>query len=210
MSERGDERKYLDQSGKDLDDTEDRIDELVVLLVAGALTPLMFEAAMQQIIEDCYVRQYALGRGLLSGEAIGESEIESVLRPLLDFQFEKLHDFTMEIIEGKLSAAQIAARAKMYISSARQAFERGRGIRLGWPELPAYPGDCSTLCCTRCRCNWSGYRVGNVWHFFWELDYLAEHCSSPLIDSEGRPIGCLERGALWNPLIVDVDSTPGV
>lgn len=197
------EKEYLDQSDRDLDETEKRVDEIVALLIAGALTPLAFEAMMRQEIEDVYVREYAIGRGLLSGEALGESEIESVLRGLLEFQFGKLHDFVMEIIAGELSPAQIANRAKMYISSARQAFERGRGKRLKWPVLPAYPGDGTSLCKTRCRCHWSGYRVdGNAWHFFWELDYLAEHCSSPEIDDQGRPLGCLERGVIWAPLVI--------
>lgn len=142
MSENS-EQEYLDRSGKDLDETEDRIDELVAILVLGGLAPLEFESAMRQEIENCYIRQYAIGRGL--GETIGESEIEDILRPLLEFQFEKLHEFVKEIIEGKLSPSQIAARAKLYISSARQAFERGRGVRLSWPELPAYPGDGSSL-----------------------------------------------------------------
>lgn len=202
MSENDSEKPYLDQSDQDLDETEKRVDEIVALLIAGALTPLAFEAMMRQEIEDVYVREYAIGRGLLSGEALGEGEIESVLRGLLEFQFEKLHQFVLEIIAGELSAAQILNRAKMYISSARQAFERGRGVRLGWPELPAYPGDFTTKCGTRCRCSWSGSRVGAVWHFFWNLDYLAEHCSSPEIDEKGRPLGCLERGVLWAPLVV--------
>lgn len=207
MSE-NEEQTYLDQSDQDLDESEKRVNELVALLILGTLTPLAFEAMMRQEIEDVYIRQYAIGRGLLSGEALGESEIENVLRGLLEFQFDKLHNFVLEIIDGKLSAAQIAARARLYISSAGQAFERGRGVRLGWPELPAYRGDGSTLCLTNCRCYWSGHRVGNVWHFFWNLDYLAEHCSSPLIDDKGRPVGCLEREVIWRPLVVAPPLTP--
>lgn len=200
-NEREGEKKYLDQSSQDLDRTFLATDEIVALVVAGTIPPLIFEALMRQEIEDCYIRQFMIGLG--PGGQFQESEIESILGPLLDFQFEKLRGFVDEIIAGKLSPAQIRARARMYIASARQAFERGRGVRLGWPELPAYAGDCSTQCCTNCRCHWFGVKANGLWHFYWVLDYLAEHCSSPLIDGKGRPFGCLEREVLWNPLIVE-------
>lgn len=199
--DRDPEREYIDRSGENLDENERKVDEIVALLVAGILTPLMFDAIMRQLIEDTLIEQYAIGRGLDSGEELGEGELE-MLNAILAFQFDKLAGFIQDIIDGELTPGQIAARAKMYIGSTRQGFERGRGRRLGWPELPAYAGDGSTVCLTRCRCHWEGRKLVDRWHFFWVLDYLAEHCTSPDVDAEGRPRGCLERGAFWNPLVV--------
>ena len=108
---------------------------------------------------------------------------------------------------SELHEAQIAARSRMYVSSAREAFERGKRRAAGAPELPAYPGDGTTICLSRCRCMWDLQQARENdetvrWRCFWVLDPLAEHCSSEEEDEEGRPLGCLQRAVLWNPLII--------
>ena len=80
-------------------------------------------------------------------------------------------------------------RAEMYGQSITQAYWRGENNEK--PPLPAYPGDGTTLCMTRCRCEWvwtmEDYENGDfdvVWSKKPE-----ENCST-----------CLERAQLWNPL----------
>lgn len=97
-----------------------------------------------------------------------------------------------------LHEAQIAARSRMYVSSAREAFERGKRRAAGAPELPAYPADGSTICKSRCQCGWQLEEVkdadGNTiaWNAYWRLSPV-ESCET-----------CLGRGATWNPLVIPV------
>jgi len=93
-----------------------------------------------------------------------------------------------------LHEAQILARSDLYTASARQAFERANMRAHGIPELPAQPGDGSTICKTRDRCHWEYEQVEGGWNCTWVLDPAAEHCET-----------CLERAEEWNPLFVAVD-----
>lgn len=99
----------------------------------------------------------------------------------------------------ELHEAQIAARSRMYVSSAREAFERGKRRAAGAPELPAYAGDGTTVCLSRCQCSWELEEVkdaaGNTvaWNAYWRLNPAAKHCET-----------CLGREAKWNPLVIPV------
>lgn len=57
---------------------------------------------------------------------------------------------------------------------------------------------------TNCACHWTGERQDRLWDFVWHLDFEAEHCTSDEIDAQGRPRGCIERAALWDPLVIEV------
>lgn len=96
---------------------------------------------------------------------------------------------------ANLHEAQIAARSRMYVRSAREAYERANARTRGAPELPAYPGDGSTVCLTNCACHWELEPVedeatGEIveWEAYWTLG-MTEHCPD-----------CLERAEMWNPL----------
>lgn len=157
-----------------------------------SLTPLALLSSrwyqeMLKTITREYVIQYLLGRGGLT--QMTETDWET-LRGLLREQSTYLRRFQSEL--DTLSDAQIEARAKLYVNSAQQAFWHGRSAARGWPVLPAYPGDCSTQCCTNCKCYWQVEQVGpNTWHAYWRLR-PAEHCED-----------CLRRAAEWNPLVIE-------
>lgn len=90
--------------------------------------------------------------------------------------------------------AQVRARSQLYINSARQAYERAKARALGVPDLPAYPGDGSTVCKSNCACSWRLEPIydddDNLigWNAFWELG-AADHCPD-----------CIQRSIQWNPL----------
>lgn len=100
---------------------------------------------------------------------------------------------------ASLYEAQIAARSRMYISSAREAFERANARAHGAPDLPAYPGDGQTVCLTNCRCNWRIEEVyddeGNLagWNCYWEIDAAAENCPD-----------CQANHSKWYPLFLPI------
>lgn len=185
----------------------DAVTELARLLAEGKLSLDDWRDLMRQEIKDEYLALFLLGLG---GLALLRAEDILLLTELLREQFAFLDNFAGEIGEGLVSDAQAMARARMYTSSAWQSYQRGRARAAGAPRLPAYQGDGTTLCLGRCRCTWDLQPVrenGEIvrWNCYWILDPLAEHCSAPgVFDAEGRPLGCLERAVLWNPLIIEV------
>jgi len=116
---------------------------------------------------------------------------------MLREQYRWLDDFARLVADGALSEGQIRSRAAMYVNSAREAFERGLARAWGIPEneLPAHPGDGSTICLTNCACNWQHEEVLDTedmligWDSTWELGPVkTKHCED-----------CLGRAQKWNP-----------
>jgi len=102
------------------------------------LTLPAWEAAMRGQIKNNYLQQYLLGLG-------GKGQMTFVdygsVGGMLKEQYGHLSKFAREIAGGNLTEGQIAARAKMYIRSAREANQRANMRAWGVPSLPAYPGD---------------------------------------------------------------------
>lgn len=92
---------------------------------------------------------------------------------------------------GALSLMEVIRRAKMYINSARQAFERAKTYAYG--NLPAYPGDGSTICLSNCRCHWELQFSANNLVAYWRLG-TSDNCKT-----------CIERASNWNPYIVPLE-----
>jgi len=156
-------------------------DLLSNLVGNGMLAPRDWHAQMREEIKQEYIRQYLLGRG-------GRAQMTSVdwgsIGGMLGRdQYVYLRKFAQEVAEGKLSEAQIRARSAMYISSAREAFERAHARVAeeagydkecwivnpmiencedcltfqaeGWQELGYFPtpADGSTRCLVNCGCH---------------------------------------------------------
>jgi hypothetical protein len=157
--------------------------ETVAELAARVAQPGWLEAMREQL-KQVYIDQYCLGRG--GRNAMTPSDWGRVGNMLRE-QYKYLNDFAADIVAGKLSEAQIAARARLYMASSRQAFEKGKTYGAGIPPLPAYPADGSTACKSNCACYWSIEEFPNEYRCVWTLT-AAEHCPD-----------CLERASKWAP-----------
>ena len=168
-------------------------DTLADLATGGRLSPVDWRYMMREEIKREYIAQYLLGIG---GRDQMTFEDWGRLGGMLKEQYAYLDGFYQELLEGKLSGPQVAARARMYSASAREAYERANGQAWGGPPLPAYPGDGSTACLTNCACNWEIVSVKVVkeetqWICYWRLGFVkTEHCAA-----------CENAAFEWNPLI---------
>jgi len=172
-------------------------DLLSNLVGNGMLSPRDWHAQMREEIKAEYIRQYMLGRG---GRGNMTAKDWGSIGGMVADQYRYLKDFAKLVAEGKLSEAQIRARAAMYVNSAREGFERGQARAFGLPELPAYPGDGQTICLTNCACSWQIEEVheGEVlagWDCYWTLGIVkTEHCDD-----------CLDNTGKWNPLHINAE-----
>jgi len=172
---------------------------LAGLVADGKISPTDWRDKMRQEVKDEYIRQYLSAIG---GLAVMTQADWGSVGGMLKEQYKYLDKFYGEVAAGNLSEGQIAARAGMYINSAREANERAHGRSQGMPDgsLPAYPADGSSECLTNDKCSWeiepvlADDRTVSHWNAFWRLSD-AEHCST-----------CLERAAGWNPYVVKAGS----
>lgn len=161
----------------------DAAKESVGQLAARVAQPGWIDAMREQL-KQVYIDQYCLGRG--GRNAMTPSDWGRVGNMLKE-QYRYLNNFAGDIAAGKLSEAQIAARAKLYMASSTQAYEKGKAYGMGVPPLPAYPGDHSTECGAQCKCEWDIQEWPNEYRAYWRLR-PAEHCNT-----------CLERSQKWAP-----------
>lgn len=101
------------------------------MVTDGRLSPADWQARMRREIKDAYVQQYMLGRG---GRAqMTQADWGSVGGSLSE-QYRHLdrkqNNFYGQVQTGDMSADAIAARSRMYMNSAREAYERGQARRL--------------------------------------------------------------------------------
>lgn len=164
-----------------------KTDSLVARVANGDLTAQQWSLEMRKTIKQSYIDQYTLARG---GRQNMTQRDWGIVGNMTRRQYEFLEGLERDIRDGKLSVAQAQARARMYIESSTQAYERGMTEGRGIPRLPAYPGDGQTQCRANCRCHWQIEDVGDMWSCTWTLGH-AEHCD-----------GCVANAAQWAPLLV--------
>ncbi len=179
----------------------DVVASLSSLVANGRLRVDHWQSTLRNEIKHQFVNQYVAGKGGI--QQMTQRDWGAVGRMLRD-QYQFLDDFAADFAAGRLSEAQIQARARMYIEAGHQAFERGRAEAFGLPTLPAYPGDGQTTCLTRCYCNWDhedviedGQIVG--WNATWVLDPRKAEVHCP---------DCPANAKLWAPLFVPAGMTP--
>jgi len=165
----------------------DAVNDLAEQMATDKLNLQQWTLNMRQEIKRTYLAEYEAGIG--GRNMMTQSDFGRV-GGMLKRQYEYLNNFAEEVRQGKLSVAQIKLRARMYIDSATQSFERSRSISQGVPDLPQYPGDGKTVCRSNCKCNWKIERVEFGWNCYWKLG-VAEHCDD-----------CVQNSAQWNPLFI--------
>lgn len=167
---------YIDRS---INASKNVVGDLAGLAGKGEISPADFRERMKAEIRGEYIRQYLLGRGGLG--SMTQSDWGVIGRALKD-QYSFLGDFHDDLRKGDLTEAQISNRAQMYISSARQMYEKARTKTMGdsgrtevrwvlsggescadckaladrgWMEigeLKQAPSDGSTSCKSNCKC----------------------------------------------------------
>lgn len=170
-----------------LDRARGLTDGLTQQMYDGKLRSGQWAVQMRQTVRATYIDQYAAARGGIGN--LGPADLKA-LSGMLNKQWDYLLQFQQDLNAGKLSLGQAQARARMYVESASQAFERGKTASYGMPDLPAYPGDGQTVCRANCRCHWQIEDVGNAWACSWKLG-AAEHCPD-----------CIGNAGHWNPLML--------
>lgn len=156
------------------------------MMIEGSITIQQWEREMRILLRDTYRAMYELaigGSGNMTQADYGR------LGGILQEQYRYLHNFAADIAAGRLSPLQAMNRARMYIESATQAFERAQAASYGI-TLPQYPGDGGTQCLSNCRCHWEIRSRKKEYACYWRLGQ-AEHCP-----------GCLEASKIYNPYIV--------
>jgi len=165
-----------------------QVDALTDDLVSGKINLKAWVSRMRDDIKRAYIVQYLAGRG---GRGAMTQADWGRIGGLLRTQYLYLNRFATDMSVGGMSPGQIGARAKMYIDSSTQAFERAKVVgSRGMPALPAYPGDGTTQCLSNCKCRWVIKEKADVWEATWKLGQ-AEHCPD-----------CIYRSAVWKPLVV--------
>lgn len=121
----------------------------------------------------------AAGSKLLNERNLSRAERDEIRRAVAG-QAPYLRGFAADVAAGRLSDAQIAARAGLYAGATRATWGKARWSGAG---LPAMPGDGSSECLTQCGCAWA-YRDGA---YYWER---GKNDSCPT---------CISREARWRP-----------
>lgn len=156
-------------------------------LANGTMTVQEFELGFRWEIKSTFVDQYVLGKG--GRNAMTQADFGTV-GAMIKSQYAYAHRFAQDIAAGKLSQAQIAQRAGLYIDSSTQAFERGKTASYGMPSLPDYPASGNQICKSNCKCSWSIAETDEEWRCTW-LTSSGESCDT-----------CIENAAKWAPLII--------
>lgn len=163
------------------------IDTLSKGLMAGDISIQEWVLGFRRTLKQSYIQQYLLGRG---GRNVMTQADWGRLGGILQRQYGFMQNFAKDIIDGKLSPAQVNARMKLYFESSTQAFERAKVAAIGL-TLPQYPGDGRTQCRSNCKCEWDIHETEATWECYWRLN-PAEHCDD-----------CLNNAATYNPYVVD-------
>lgn len=97
------------------------VDTYANLAASGLVTPEQFVDLMREEIKREYIRQYLLGIG--GRDQMTQARWGSI-GGMLKESYSYLNGFADALATGNLSEAQITARARMYVNSAREAFSR--------------------------------------------------------------------------------------
>lgn len=93
------------------------------LLLEGKITVAQFERDIAYATKQLGIWQYGLGSG-----GVGQLDYRDygIIGSHQRFQLQKLRGFTQDILDGKLSPAQIRARLDLYFEKTHGMYERGR------------------------------------------------------------------------------------
>jgi len=163
------------------------MDKLTRRLTQHKISVQQWTLDMRQIVKETYIDQYMLARG---GRGNMTQSDWGRVGGMLKKQYEHINRFARDIDQGRLSEGQVRTRARMYVESSTQAFERAKAESAGVPRLPQYPGDGQTICRANCQCHLNIEDEGDHFNVTWQLG-VAEHCPD-----------CVRLAEEWKPLRV--------
>lgn len=178
-----------------IDRANTEVDALASRLQAGTISVEDWTRSMRDVVKRTTIDQYLLGRG--GRNAMTQADWGRIGYRLRE-QYGYLQRFAQAVDAGQLSDAQIAARAKLYVSATWSTFDRAKGA--AWNiRLPAHPGDGSTKCRGNCRCSWRivADKDAGIIMATWKLDSGAEHCDD-----------CRSNAERWSPLAFPLVTYP--
>lgn len=158
---------------------------LATALGHGQIDLPTWQSGMRAVSKDTAMAEYLFGRGGIN--AMTQADYGRV-GALVKEQYTFLQGFAQDIAAGKLSEAQIEARAAMYAHAGVTAHSVGQEAAYGGRlQLPAHPG--TGACLTRCRCHWSITEGPEAWVCTW-VRTSGESCAT-----------CRSRAAQFNPFV---------
>ena len=172
---------------------KERVNDLARRVANGDIRLERWQLEMREIVKENFINQYMLARG---GRNAMTPTDWGRLGNMIRGQYRFLDSFAADIANGRYGESGIAARARMYIESSGQAYERANAVTRGMPDLPQYPGDGRTQCLANCKCRWRIVEREAQWECHWELS-PAEHCPD-----------CSKNALRWNPLVIRKQSSP--
>lgn len=164
---------------------ETHVRTLADQVAKGEVTVQAWQKGMSTDVRRTTAALYALGRG--GRNAMTAADWKAV-KALVSEQSTYLESFAADIKAEKLSAAQIKARASMYVRAGVQAHDRG--VAASYDVTPhVMPGEGSP-CGSNCRCRWVYASTKTEWRLTWTLSGV-EHCDV-----------CIERASEYDPLVI--------
>jgi len=171
---------------------EDAVADLNAQLLNEEITLDEWETQMGRQVKRMHLSAYLSGR---SGDwsSLTASDVQAI-QDEAQRQLRYLRRWRNELAEpGKMddvSERKMNVRGGLYGASASSSFERAYGAERGLPPnvLPAYPGDGTTKCLTRCKCRWMIRVLSKERQDFdcnWRLG-ASEHCQT-----------CRDRARSW-------------
>lgn len=132
------------------------------------------------------------GRAALAkwlGERALPKATQDEIKRAIAGQASYLRSFAADVVAGRLSDAQIAARAGLYAGATRATYYRGRWAGWDLRGLPI-PADGATSCVSNCKC--VAYVENGRW--IYELT-TAEHCPECLARAARSPYALVRLAA---------------
>lgn len=163
------------------------LEQLTTTLAEEGTDEETWEDAFAEALARYHLAAYAHGAGLNVHQLTPQDH--KLVQAVVDRQKEYLQGFKQAFSEGRYADRTPVAlhRADMYADATLGTWWMGH--TRGWP-LPAWPGDGTTQCKTRCRCSWNISQLsgdGNA-DATWLLGN-ADHCQT-----------CMQRSEEWAPL----------
>ena len=115
--------------------------------------------------------------------------MQGQLSEIVAAQLNYLENFAEEVAAGKITPAQISARADMYAPAIRQPYSAGF---TGGLPLPAMPAE-GTICHTNCKCSWNIVPIDEEagdYDCYW-IRGADDSCST-----------CIARAREWSPIFI--------